>query len=119
MSEKDIVGDSINFRGMIYAPINEQGVVFLFGKIMEDLNMYVEGIKQSFPDCIALRYIGRGRWERIRIEFEFESKNFKNHNHDPKECDMIVCWDDNWDECPIEVLFDVLSDSIVELLFII
>jgi len=42
MDRKDLVGDLINFRGIVYAPLNEQGVVFLFGKVIEDLNMYIE-----------------------------------------------------------------------------
>ena len=63
-----IVGAMINFRGMVYAPINEQGVVLLFGKILKDLNMYVEEIKTGYPDCVARRRTGKG-WERIYIEF--------------------------------------------------
>jgi hypothetical protein len=39
MPEKSIVGDLINFRGLVYAPLNENGVIFLFGKVMDDLNM--------------------------------------------------------------------------------
>ena len=31
--ERSIVGDLINFRGMVYAPLNESGVLFLFGKV--------------------------------------------------------------------------------------
>lgn len=43
-------------------------------------------------------------WEDIWIEFEFKSSQFKFHGHDPKECDMIVCWEHDWKECPIEVI---------------
>ena len=101
--QKSVVGDLINFRGMVYAPINENGVVFLFGKVMEDLHMYVEEIKPGFPDCIARRFTGKG-WERIRIEFEFRSSNFKLHKHDPKDCDIVVCWEHDWKDCPLEVI---------------
>ena len=101
--EKSIVGDLINFRGLVYSPMNENGVIFLFGKVIEDLNMYIEEIKPGFPDCIGRRFTGKG-WEKIRIEFEFRSKHFLDHGHDPKNCDLIVCWEHNWDECPIEVL---------------
>jgi len=24
--------------------------------------------------------------------------------HDLKGCDLIVCWENNWPECPLEVL---------------
>jgi len=36
-NDRSIVGDIINFRGLVYAPLNENGVVFLFGKVAEDL----------------------------------------------------------------------------------
>jgi hypothetical protein len=103
MTERSIVGDLINFRGLVYAPLNEQGVVFLFGRVAHDLNMYVEEIKPGFPDCIARRFVGKG-WERVRIEFEHCSSNFLAHKHDPQSCDIIVCWKHDWPNCPIEVI---------------
>ncbi|MFC1597514.1 hypothetical protein ACFL5Q_06215 [Planctomycetota bacterium] len=101
--EKSIVGDLINFRGLVYSPMNENGVIFLFGKVAEDLNMYVEEIKPGFPDCIGRRFTGRG-WERVSIEFEHKSQNFQVHKHNHKLCDIIVCWEHNWPDCPIEVI---------------
>lgn len=103
LKESSIVGDLINFRGLVYSPINENGVIFLFGKVAEDLNMYVEEIKAGFPDCIARRFTGKG-WERVAIEFEFNSKNFLLHGHDHNKCDIIVCWEHDWSDCPIEVI---------------
>lgn len=111
MPDQSIVGDLINFRGLVYAPLNENGVIFLFGKIMEDLNMYVEEIKPGFPDCIVRRFTGKG-WTRIRIEFEFQSKNFEKHGHDPNGCDMIVCWEHNWENCPSNLEIIELRDII-------
>ena len=110
-SDKSLVGDLIYFRGLVYAPMNENGVVFLFGKVVEDLNMYIEEIKPGFPDCIARRFTGKG-WERVRVEFEFKSSNFKQHGHNPKECDIIVCWEHDWKDCPLEVI--ELKDRIKE-----
>lgn len=103
MPEKSVVGDLINFRGLVYAPLNENGVILLFGRVMHDLNMYIEEIKPGFPDCIARRFVGKG-WERVSIEFEYLSSNFKAHGHDPDQCDMIVCWEHDWPACPIEVI---------------
>src|SRR3989344_4613565 len=92
--EDSIVGELINFRGLVYSPINEQGVVFLFGRLLEDLNMYIEEVRTKYPDCVARRYTGTG-WKRVYIEFEFQSSNFLQHGHNPKECDIIVCWEDD------------------------
>jgi hypothetical protein len=38
------------------------------------------------------------------LNFELESRNFLLHKHDPKGCDLIVCWVHNWPECPLEVI---------------
>jgi len=103
MAKQSIVGDLINFRGLVYSPMNENGVIFLFGKVVEDLNMYIEEIKPGYPDCVGRRFTGKG-WERVAIEFEYKSSSFKAHGHNPKECDIIVCWEHDWPDCPIEVL---------------
>jgi len=92
--ENSIVGSLINFRGLVYSPINEQGVVFLFGRILEELNLYIEEIRIKYPDCVARRYTGKG-WERVYIEFEFLGSNFIQHQHDPKECNIIICWEND------------------------
>ncbi|MBI2663360.1 hypothetical protein HYX15_02390 [Candidatus Woesearchaeota archaeon] len=95
VKDKTQVGSPMNFRGMMYNPINEQGVVYLFGLVAENLNIRVESIQQGYPDCTAIRYLGKGRWERINIEFEYKSSNF---DHDPIGCDVIVCWNDDLSE---------------------
>jgi hypothetical protein len=103
VKDKSIVGDLINFRGLVYSPTNENGVIFLFGKVTEDLNMYIEEIKPGFPDCVARRFTGRG-WERVSIEFEYRSLHFKQHGHSATDCDLIVCWEHDWPGCPLEVV---------------
>ena len=99
-------GRFLNFRGLQHAPINEQGVVFLFGMVAFELGYVVESVATGFPDCEAKRRI-KGpveSWERVLIEFEYQSKNFLDHGHDQTRCDVVVCWEHNWPECPIEVL---------------
>ncbi|MDH5186372.1 MAG: hypothetical protein OEW70_04830 [candidate division WOR-3 bacterium] len=103
MREKSVVGDIINFRGLVYSPTNENGVIFLFGKVMEDINMYIEEIKPGFPDCIGRRFTGKG-WERVYIEFEYKSSHFQEHRHNPDDCDLIVCWEHDWPDSPLEVI---------------
>jgi hypothetical protein len=99
-------GDPIDFRGLRHAPVNEQGVVFLFGMVAHKLGFLVESVQGPYPDCEGKRQIRAGKWEKVRIEFEFESRNFKLHGHAPDGCDVIVCWEHNWPECPpnIEVI---------------
>ena len=98
-------GEFINFRGLQHAPINEQGVVFLFGMVARELGFVVENVRTGYPDCEAKRLIKPGnRWQKVRVEFEFKSRNFRDHGHDPRQCDLVVCWEHNWAECPLEVL---------------
>ncbi|MBI4825410.1 MAG: hypothetical protein HY807_03180 [Nitrospirae bacterium] len=99
-------GAPISFRGLTHAPINEQGVVYLFGMVSYELGFIVEAIHPAFPDCEAKRCVDskKKRWQRVRIEFEYVSSNFRQHGHDPQQCDLIVCWEHNWQECPLEVL---------------
>jgi hypothetical protein len=101
-----LYGSVINFRGLQHAPINEQGVVFLFGMVALELGFIVESVTIGFPDCEAKRCVSRKQnlWERVRIEFEYQSRTFRDHGHNPDQCDLIVCWEDNWPDCPIEVL---------------
>jgi hypothetical protein len=103
MGKSSIVGDVINFRGFVYGPVNEMGVVGLFAKISEDLGFIIEEIRAAFPDCIARRKVDKG-WERVGIELEFKSSNFRLHGHDAARCDLIVCWDHDWEACPVPVL---------------
>ncbi|MBF2028717.1 MAG: hypothetical protein IGS48_18470 [Oscillatoriales cyanobacterium C42_A2020_001] len=101
-----VFGAPISFRGLRHAPTNEQGVVYLFGMVSYELGLIVEAVQSAYPDCEAKRCVDskRNRWQRVRIEFEFCSSNFKAHGHDPKGCDMIVCWEHDWQDCPLEVI---------------
>jgi hypothetical protein len=89
---------------LIHAPINENGVILLFGMLAERLGYAVSRVKAEFPDCDAFRELGPNKWQPLRIEFEYESRNFLIHKHPLLGCDLIVCWRHNWPECPIEVL---------------
>ena len=87
-----------------FAPVNEMGVVYLFGAMAGKLGFVVTWMGTEYPDCEAFREVKSGRWQHVRIEFEFLSRNFLLHSHDPARCDLVVCWDHNWAECPLEVL---------------
>lgn len=99
-------GSPMDFRGMRHKPVNEAGVVFLFGMVAKELGFLVEAVQTGYPDCEAKRQVGPEKWQRVRIEFEFESRNFRDHGHTVDGCDIIVCWRHNWNECPesLEIL---------------
>ncbi|MGC1619399.1 MAG: hypothetical protein WA765_12995 [Candidatus Acidiferrum sp.] len=106
LRDRPIYGNPSLFRWLRHEPMNEQGVVFLFGMLAKKLGYWVENVQKGFPDCEALRLIAPGRWQRVSIEFEFESRNFRDHGHAADRCDVIVCWRHNWPDYPrhIEVV---------------
>jgi hypothetical protein len=89
-----------------HAPLNEQGIVFLFGMICSDLGFVVEAVRAEYPDCEAKRLTDKKRdcWEKVRVEFEYRSSSFKYHGHKQELCDVIVCWEHDWPDCPLEVI---------------
>jgi hypothetical protein len=99
-NDRPVMGEPFDRRPMTNAPVNELGVMVLFGMMAAGLGLQVESVQGKFPDCIARRQVAPGKWQYLRIEFEYESKNFKLHGHDPKGCDVIVCWRHNWKDIP-------------------
>jgi len=98
-----LVGPPINFRGLIYAPVNENGVIFLFSKVAEDLGITIEGIQVKFPDAFGKKY-EKDKGYPITIEFEYRSSEYERHGHPKDGCNLIVCWEHDWKECPIQVI---------------
>jgi len=98
-----VYGRPIMMQELATAPTNEAGVLFLFGALAKKLGFMILRVQTEFPDIEALRCVGE-KWKRVRIELEYESKNFLLHRHEPKGCELIVCWKHNWETCPVEVL---------------
>jgi len=113
LQDRPVYGSPIDFRGVRHEPVNEQGVLLLFGMLARELGYSVESAQKGFPDCEAKRQITANRWQRVRIEFEFESKNFREHGHAVNGCDVIVCWRHNWEDCPRNIEVVELS-SVIE-----
>jgi len=99
-----LFGAPLNFRELRHEPVNEQGVVFLFGMVARELGFLVEAIGTGYPDCKAKRLRKGGYYVEAGIEFEFKSSNFHEHGHAAAGCNLIVCWEHDWPECPVEVL---------------
>lgn len=89
--------------GMMHEPATEACVLFLFGMMAQKLGMILVHAQTEFPDCVVMREVQPGKWQAWRVEVELRSRNFFQHGHDPKGCDMIVCWEHDWAECPEEI----------------
>jgi hypothetical protein len=92
------------FAPFSFAPINEQGVLFVFGVVAQELGFTITRVQTEFPDVEAMRETGPNQCQRMHLELEYESRNFLTHMHPLDGCDGIVCWIDNWPECPLEVI---------------
>jgi len=93
---------------MNYAPTSEQGVVALFVHYMKDLGFEkLEFIRAGFPDACAIQRTGK-TFERKYIEFEYRASGFRSHVRNAKHrnlrCDYVVCWEDDYFGCPVEVI---------------
>jgi hypothetical protein len=104
LRDRPLYGPPLMNTALAFAPVNEMGVVYLFGMMAKELGFMVTWMGTAYPDCEAIREVEPGRWQRVRIEFEFQSRNFLHHFHNPEECDLIVCWEHNWAESPLEVV---------------
>jgi hypothetical protein len=108
-------GARMPWPAMAYEPVNEMGVMVLFSMMAHQLGFVIESVQQGFPDCEAKIEVEPGRWQHFRIEFEYESRGFKEHGHDPNQCDLIVCWRHNWKNCPSHIQVLELSKLVAGL----
>jgi hypothetical protein len=92
------------FAPFSFAPTNEQGVLFVFGGVAHELGLCITRVQIGFPDVEAMRIVGPNKCQPVKLELEYESKNFLLHMHPLDGCDGIVCWINNWPECPLEVI---------------
>jgi hypothetical protein len=114
MADRPIYGLPILQGPLTFAPTNEAGVLAAFACYARELGFTILRLQAAFPDCEALREVGPHKGQRVLIELEYESRNFLEHQHPANGCDLIVCWINNWPDCPLEVieLSSVLRDLI-------
>lgn len=106
---RPLMGAPMRLRGMAREPVNEMGIVCLFALLGPRLGFEIEALQAGYPDCLAKWEVEPGKWQAVRIEFEFESRKFREHRHDPEQCDIIVCWRHNWKSCPKHIVVIELS----------
>ena len=105
------LGEPLDLEVMNYAPTSEQGVVALFahfmGRISDHRFVKIEFIRQGFPDACAIEK-ERSGYSRKYIEFEFKASKFREHmkksSHADIRCDYVVCWENDFSTCPVEVI---------------
>jgi hypothetical protein len=98
-----IVGDPLNDPGFRFAPTNAKGVLLLFVRKIDEFHMYVEEVPEAFPDCIVRQRTERG-WKRLAVICAFYSSSLRPQVSTLSSCDLVVCWEHDWPDCPLEVL---------------
>ena len=71
-------------------PKNESQVREIFDTFHYLFEFKILRSQEPFPDYLLFR-----NDKEIRTEAELYSKNFIQHKHNPKKCDMILCWENN------------------------
>src|SRR5262249_29942787 len=74
LMNQPIYGPMIRPYPLTHGPTNEDGVIFLFGALCEELGYVLSRIQGAFPDGEGFRRIEGGMCQRVRIEFEYESR---------------------------------------------
>ncbi|NLI16704.1 MAG: hypothetical protein GX409_10515 [candidate division Zixibacteria bacterium] len=109
--KKSIVGELVGKRGIVYAPINRAGVLLIFSRLLDEFEMLVEETAEDCSYIIARRRVdtgqpGSNRWERVRIALAYESLEMQPANKTDTDfdgtADLLICWQHNWPECPLE-----------------
>jgi hypothetical protein len=75
-------------------------------------------IKRCFGkwDMVALDpFYGSGGMIAAFSVSATKARNFKRHGHDPRQCDLIVCWRHNWKNCPPNLQVLELSKVVEQL----
>jgi hypothetical protein len=98
-----IVGDPLNDPGFRFAPTNAKGVLLLFVRNIDEFHMYVEEVPEDFPDCIVRQRTERG-WKRVAVICAFSSSGLRTQVPSLSRCDLVVCWEHDWPDCPLEVI---------------
>lgn len=83
----------------MFVPENEMGVVVLFSQLCKEHGFEIKSVRIAYPDAIIVR----GQIE-YRTEFEFVSSNYFLHNHDIRDCDLVICWKHDSEDLAIPVI---------------
>lgn len=75
-------------------PTNEMETIVFFERMFFD-QFEILSISSGFPDAVVLN---RNNGAEYKAEFEFWASSFMEHEHNPFDCDVIICWINDLDE---------------------
>jgi len=80
-------------------PANEAETIAFYQAAQDRWGWRIVHLQREFPDAV----IENARGQVLVVEFEYESRNFYYHGHDPRGCDLVICWRHNWPDAPLPV----------------
>jgi len=83
----------------MFTPENELGVIVVFAQEAHHYGFNIKTISANFPDAIIEK-----DGQSYRAEFEFMASSFDAHGHDHRECDLIICWQNDYDNGVLPIL---------------
>ena len=83
-----IVGDPIFWPGLVYSPINLNGLLFALGTVTDDIGLLFEEFSGEEDVAICRRRTPAG-WARIKAAFSLKSSEFTPREDQP---DLLICW---------------------------
>lgn len=101
------LGSPMDFRGLRFSPVDRTGVLYLFGMLAVELGFELEFVSSERPHAEGRRYfdLHREQWKHLRMEFMLRSSEYVPDQDSGREpCDLLVCWEHDSEDCPVEVL---------------
>lgn len=80
-------------------PTNEQETVVYFAMHAEKYGFTILSVQTQFPDALIEK-----DGKQYKVEFEYLASNFLAHQHDPTECDLVICWTNDTPDIPLPVI---------------
>ncbi len=113
---KSVVGDLVGRRGIVYAPTNRAGVLLILGRLLEEFDFLIEETAADCSYVVARRrhsdsQSGDSLWEKAVLAIAYKSSELKDAAAAEKHelhFDFLICWQNNWPECPYET-FELCS----------
>lgn len=71
-------------------PSNEMETVILLATMQKEYGIQIKSAQRPFPDMLI-----DINGNPFSVEIEYKASNFIKHKHDPRKCDLIICWIDD------------------------
>lgn len=87
---KSVVGDPIFWPGLVYSPINVNGLLFALGTVTDEVGLLFEEFSEDDSLAVCRRKTDNG-WEKITAGLAVNSSDYE-YSIKP---DLLICWIDD------------------------